>query len=186
LYSLVFGAFAVWIIAMTAFFMRPLRQLAQVFTANESPRQVAAGFTLGMMIGLLPKGNLVVLLLTLLLCSLRVNKPAGLLAAAIFSMVGFIFDPVAHQLGAWILVWDTARPLHSWLYELPMGPWLGLNNTVVVGQLLVGFYLIYPTYWFAHKFVSLLQPRLTKWLSRYRIIRWLRGAELGSHWRVDA
>ena len=171
---------------MSAIFMRPLRQMAQVFVANESPHQVAAGFTLGMMIGLLPKGNLVVIVLTVLLCALRVNRPAGLMAAALFSMVGFFFDPVAHQLGAWVLVWETARPLHTWLYELTLGPWTGLNNTVVVGQLLIGCYLIYPTYWLAHRFASTLQPRLNKWLLRYRIIRWLRGAELGSHWGVDA
>jgi len=171
---------------MTALFMRPVRHLAQVFVASDSPPQVAAGFTVGMMIGLLPKGNLVVLMLTVLLCGLRINKPAGLMAAGLFSLVGLLFDGLAHQLGALVLVWDAARPFYVWLNDLPLGPWLALNNTVVVGQLLIGLYLAYPIYWFVQQFVVIAQPRLTKWLMRYRIVRWLRGAELGSHWGVDA
>ncbi|MCH2595215.1 MAG: TIGR03546 family protein [Pirellulales bacterium] len=171
---------------MTTLLMRPLRHLVQGLVANDSPRQVATGFTLGMLIGLIPKGNLIILVLTLLLCALRVNKPAGLMAAACFSLVGLFFDPFTHQLGALVLVHETIRPLHRWLYELPLGPWLGMNNTVVVGQLLIGIYLVFPTYWLTNRFVCKVQPRMTKWLLRYKVIRWLRGTELGSHWGIEA
>jgi len=171
---------------MTSFLLRPVRQLAQALVANDSPRQIAWAVVLGMAIGLLPKGYLVVVALTILLCALRVNKSAGLLAAGLFSLVGFLFDGLAHHLGALVLLWEPARPLHIWLYELPLGPWLGTNNTVVVGQLLISLYLAYPTYYFAYKFASQVQPRLSKWLLRYRAIRWLRGAELGTHWGTDA
>jgi len=171
---------------MISFFLRPVRQLAQALTANDSPRQVAWGFLLGMMIGLLPKGNLLLLVLTLLLCGLRVNKSAGMMAAGMFSLVGFMFDGLAHHLGAIVLLWEPARPLHIWLYELPLGPWLGTNNTVVVGQLLIGLYFAFPAYYFAHKFASRVQQRVSKWLMRYRAIRWLRGVEFGTHWGADA
>ncbi len=170
---------------MTSFFLRPVRQLAQALTANDSPRQVAWGFVFGMMIGLMPKGNLLIIALTLLLCGLRVNKSAGVLAIGLFSLVGFLLDGLAHHLGALVLLWEPARPLHVWLYELPLGPWLGTNNTVVIGQLLLGLYLAYPAYFFAHKFASRVQARFSKWLLRYRAIRWLRGAELGTHWGTD-
>lgn len=170
---------------MTSFLLRPVRQLAQALTSNETPRQVAWGFVLGMMIGLMPKGNLLLVALTILLCALRVNKPAGLLAAGIFSLVGFAFDGLAHHIGSIVLLWEPARPLFIWLYELPLGPWLGTNNTVVVGQLLLGIYFAYPAYYVAHKFAIRVQPVISKWLMRYRAIRWLRGAELGA-WGVDA
>lgn len=171
---------------MTSFLLRPVRQLAQALTANDSPRQVAWGFVLGMMIGLLPKGNLIFVALTFLLCALRVNKPAGLLAAGAFSLLGSSLDGLAHHVGAIVLLWEPARPLYTWLYELPIGAWLGTNNTVVVGQLLLGFYFAFPAYYFSHSFACRFQPRIHKWLLRYRAIRWLRGAELGTHWGIDA
>ncbi len=170
---------------MLATLFRPLRQLAQSLTVNDSPRQVAWGFTLGMLIGLTPKGNLLAIMLTLLLLGLRTNKSAGLLAAGIFSSVGIFFDGFAHRIGSWILTWEAAQPLHHWLYESLLGPWLGINNTVVVGQLLIGLYLAYPAYWFAYQFAGKIQPRLNRWLLRYRVIRWLRGAELGTQWGTN-
>ena len=171
---------------MTSFLLRPLRQVAQVLTGNDSPRQVAWGFVLGMMIGLLPKGNLILVALTILLCALRVNKTAGLMAAGLFSLLGFLFDGLAHKLGSIVLLWETARPLYIWLYELPLGPWIGTNNTVVIGQLLIGLYFAFPAYYFSFHLAAKYQPRISKWLLRYRAIRWLRGAELGAHWGVDA
>jgi len=171
---------------MTSFLLRPVRQLAQALVSNDSPRQVAWAVVLGMMIGLLPKGNLLLIVLTFLLCGLQVNKSAGLMAAGLFSLVGFLFDGLAHHLGAIVLLWEPARPLHIWLYELPLGPWLGTNNTVVVGQLLIGLYLAFPVYYFAFQFASRVQSRVSKWLMRYRLIRWLRGAEIGALWGVDA
>ena len=165
--------------------LRPLRQLAQALTANDSPRQVAWGFVLGMFIGLVPKGNLVVIALAFLLCGLRVNKPAGILAAGLFSLAGLVLDGLAHHIGSLVLLWEPARPASLWLYELPLGPWLGLNNTVVVGQLLLGCYLIYPSYWLAHRFATNVQPRVSRWLLRYRAIRWMRGVELGASWGTD-
>ena len=171
---------------MTSFLLRPVRQLAQALVSNDTPRQVAWGFVLGMMIGLVPKGNLVLITLTLLLCALRVNKSAGVMAAGLFSLVGFLFDGLAHHIGAIVLLWEPARPLHVWLYELPLGPWLGTNNTVVVGQLIISLYLAFPAYYFASQFATRVQPRISKWLMRYRLIRWLRGAELGTMWGADA
>ncbi|MEM8946559.1 MAG: TIGR03546 family protein [Planctomycetota bacterium] len=170
---------------MTSFLLRPVRQLAQALTANDSARQIAWGFVLGMMIGLLPKGNLVLVGLTVLLCALRVNKSAGMLAAGIFSIVGFAFDGLAHRIGSIVLLWEPARPVHVWLYEMPLGPWLGLNNTVVVGQLLLALYFAFPVYFFVFRFANRIQRRLSKWLLRYRVIRWLRGAELGAHLGAD-
>ena len=170
---------------MVSLLLRPLRQLAQSVVANDSPRQVAWGVVLGMLVGLLPKGNLLAALLVMSLFGLRLNTSAGLLSAGVFSFLGLLLDPLAQQLGALALVWEPARPVYCWLYDLPLGPWLGANNTVVVGHLLIGLYLAYPTYWLAHQFSSHLQPRLARWLLRYRAIRWLRGVELGAQWGAD-
>ncbi len=165
---------------MVSLLLRPVRQLALALVANDSPRQVAWGFTLGMLAGLVPKGSLLAVGLFVLLCALRVNKPAGLLAMGLFSILGIWLDPFAHAIGAMLLTWEPARSLHAWLYSLPLGPWLGLNNTVTLGQLAIGVYLAYPIYHVTRLFAVRLQPRAIAWLQRYRAIRWLTGLELGS------
>jgi uncharacterized protein (TIGR03546 family) len=102
-----------------------------------------------MMLGLLPKANLIAVALCVLLFSLRVNKGLGVAAAVLFSLVGSWADPFTHKVGALVLAIDSLQPMYGWLYALPLGPWLGFHNTVVAGSLAVGAYLAYPTYWLA-------------------------------------
>ena len=170
---------------MINLFLRPLRIFTQVLTGNDSPRQTAWGFTLGMLVGLLPKGNVLVVALAMLLCALRVNRAAGLLAIGLFAYVGWALDPLAHRLGAIVLTWLPARPAFTWLYDQPLGPWLGFNNTLVMGQFLIGLYFMYPAYQLARAVAVRVQPRVHDWLMRRRALRWLRGAEVGTQWGLE-
>jgi uncharacterized protein (TIGR03546 family) len=170
---------------MLSLLLRPVRQFAQALIGNDSPRQIAWGLVLGMLIGLVPKGNLLVAILGMMLLGLRVNKSAGLVSAGVFTGLGIFLDPLAHKLGSWVLVNQSLRPMHIGLYDSALGPWLGLNNTVVVGQLLIGLYLAYPVYWTVRQFAARVQIPVSRWLHRFRVVRWLRGAELGSQWGIE-
>ena len=170
---------------MLSLALRPVRLFAQAVIANDSPRQIAWGFTLGMMIGLVPKGNFTAVLLGMMLLGLRMNKPAGLVGIGIFTWLGVFFDNFAHSLGSAVLVWEPLRDIHTSLYNAGISPLLGWNNTVVVGQLLIGFYLAFPTYWSMRRFAVKVQRPLAAWLLKYKAVRWLRGAELSSQWGME-
>jgi len=124
-----------------------LRRSVRGLIAGDSPERLAAGFTLGMIIGLVPKGNLIAIWLCLLLFSMRANKRLGIAAAAVFSLVSPWADSFTHKLGASVLAIDSLQAWYAAVFNLPLGPWLGFHNTVVTGSLLVGLYLAYPTYW---------------------------------------
>lgn len=128
----------------------PVRRAASFLLAHDAPPQLAAGFALGMVIGLLPKGNLIALSLCVLLFSLRVNKGLALVAAVLFSIFGRHADAFAaftHKVGLYALHAEPLQGLYAAVYRLPLGPWLEFNNTVVMGSLLVGLYTAYPVYW---------------------------------------
>jgi hypothetical protein len=55
-----------------------------------------------------------------------------------------------------------------------------------MGQLLIGLYLFYPAYAVACLVGRRVQPRLMKFFMRYRVIRWLRGAEVGTQWGFES
>jgi uncharacterized protein (TIGR03546 family) len=166
-------------------FLRPVRMLAQALIGNDTPRQSAWGFALGMMVGLLPKGNLIAAALAMLLFGTKVNRAAGLLAIGVFSYLGWALDDFAHQIGSAVIMSDMMRSRLAALYEQPLGPFVGLNNTAVVGQLLIGLYLCYPTYRAAYAMAKFVRPRVHAYLMKYRIIRWLRGAEVGAQWGLE-
>jgi uncharacterized protein (TIGR03546 family) len=170
---------------MLNLFLRPLRMLAQALIGNDTPRQSAWGFALGMIVGLLPKGNLLAMAIAMLLFGTKTNRAAGLLAIGLFSYVGWALDEFAHRLGSLVIMAPSVRPTIASLYEQPLGPFLGLNNTVVVGQLLIGLYLFYPTYRAAHALAKHVRPRVQAYLMRYRVIRWLKGVEVGAQWGLE-
>jgi uncharacterized protein (TIGR03546 family) len=164
--------------AMLSLLLQPLRQLIDSLRANDSPRQVAWGCTLGMVLGLLPKGNLIAVALGVLLCSLRINRSAGLAAAGIFTLVGPRLDSFSQLIGNKLLTEPALQPMWIWLYELPLGPWIGFNNTVVLGSLVMGIWMGYPCYWTAHLAWQRFHPTLADYVARYRVTRWLTGVSL--------
>jgi uncharacterized protein (TIGR03546 family) len=129
-----------------------LRKYCRVLLVSTAPEQLALGFTIGMVIGLVPKGNLIALSLCVLLFSLRCNKGLGLAVAVAFSFVGPWTDPFAHRLGLAALSLQPLQATYASIFKLPIGPWLGFNNTVVTGSLLMGLYVAYPVYWFTRLF----------------------------------
>jgi uncharacterized protein (DUF2062 family) len=59
----------------------PLRQAARALVTGDWPRQLAAGFALGLAVVLAPSGNLIAVSLCVLLFSLRVNEECDCVAS---------------------------------------------------------------------------------------------------------
>lgn len=166
-----------------SFFLTPLRQLAGALVGNDSPRQIAAGVMLGMMLGFVPKGNLIAVVLAALLCGLKVNRAVGLAMAILFTAVGYVMDGFTHRLGKDVLETAWLQSTFAAFYDLPLGPWLGFNNTVVMGSLLVAVYLSYPCYWFSVCMLEAWQEKAAAVLRRHRVTRVLLGLQLTAKWQ---
>ena len=119
---------------------------------SESSRRCSALMVaVGMMIGLLPKENLLIGFLALLLVLIP-----GRLVYAIASIVGFTLlsiplDPIADRIGTRLLDNPAILSLGSTLYTFPLGAWTMLNNSVVLGHLLIGCILFFPIYFLSMK-----------------------------------
>lgn len=162
---------------MLSLLLHPVRQLFKALAANESPRQVAYGFTLGMVLGMVPKGNLIAIALAVLLCALRVNKPAGLLAVAIFSAISPLCDGLTHKIGEKLLLQPGLQDYFARAYDLPLGPFIGFHNTVTIGSLLLALYITYPCYYGSLQAFEKFGPPVSRWIVRYRLGRALAGAQ---------
>jgi uncharacterized protein (TIGR03546 family) len=164
--------------------IRPLRFLAQALTVESSPRQLAIGFALGVMIGLVPKGNLIAFSLTVVLFATRVNLGIGLATAIGVSFLAPLTDRLTHGLGARVLSNEAIQTLLGSLYQRPVIPWTSLNNTVVVGGLLLGIVLFYPLYHLSESIFRWLLPRITERLKQFRLYHVLLGTDLATRWRI--
>ncbi len=165
---------------MLSLLLHPLRQLFAALLTNDSPNQLSIGFTIGMVLGFVPKGNLIALSLAVLLCAVKVNRSAGLVAAAIFSCVGPWADGLTHKLGSTLLHQPGLQGFFAWIYDLPLGPFIGFHNTVTIGSLLLALYVTYPCYYGSHLLFERYGPPVARWVTRYRIGRALTGAHFAA------
>ena len=143
-------------------YLRPLRNLLRVFAAERTPHQLALGAAIGLLIGVLPKGNLLAVTATFLLFALRVNMGIGLTTAFLISLLGPSLDQLTHGIGVRVLQTPLVYGLLSHGYQLPLVPWTSLNNSIVVGSLLLGLTLVYPTYHLSRQLAERVLPLLRR------------------------
>lgn len=140
--------------------IRPLHYLVKAFRDNDSPRQLALGVALGMMVGLLPKDNLMAVGLGMILLASRANLASAALSAFAFSWIAAWADPLAHRVGYWLLTLKPLQGIYAGLYSLPLVPWTKFNNTVVSGNLVLGLLLAYPVYRISKLAIENYGPKL--------------------------
>lgn len=123
-----------------------------------SAHRVAVGVSIGMVLGLMPKENLTFVAIGLMLIALPVNITSGFCSMILFSWVSSLTDPIADGFGQSVLRFEIVRQVLGSFYEIPFGAWTGLDNTVVVGNLILGLMLCPPVYLFTVYFIRHCQP----------------------------
>ncbi len=164
------------------FWINILTNFIKILREGQTPRQVAGGFALGSMVGLSPTLTLQGLFIWLIILILDVNLSAAILAFTLFSLFAYIFDPIFHYLGYFLLVdVEGLKGFWTMLYNAPIAPLTRFNNTVVLGGFLSAIVLAFPVYFGMKKFViayrSTVGARIERWkvyqvISKSFVVRW--------------
>jgi len=151
----------------------------KAFRSGESPAQIAGGFGLGFLIGLIPFWTLQGVLLFVILILLNVNLAAGTVAILLASLFAYLLDPLFHSVGFFILA--GIPTLHStWetLYNLPIAPLTRFNNTVAMGSFICGIILTIPVYFSMKKLVVVYREKLEDRIKKWKIVQIIKGSKL--------
>lgn len=161
--------------------MNPLsiiRQLIKGLTAETTPAQIGAGITIGFLIGLMPKATLTAQLLIVVLMATRVNIPMGMLAVLAVSLLNPLLDKVTDPIGYALLTSEALRPFWTKLYNMPVMPWTGFNNTVVPGGLALGAVLAAPVYFAGRSFGVFYNEKLRERVTGSKLVKGLKASWL--------
>lgn len=102
---------------------------------------LAAGMSLGMILGFAPTLSIQTLLVFILIFLFRVQIGAAFIAAFFFKFVAFLLDPVFDKVGQMVLETEGLKPLFTVMYNMPLVPLTRFNNSVVMGAGLVSLIL---------------------------------------------
>ncbi len=112
--------------------------------ANRKPFEVAGGMAFGLLLAMLPAGNLLWIALFVLTLFLKINLAILFLFLAIFSLVVPFADPLFHRLGIVILTHPDLYDLFTSLYNVALVPFTRFNDSVVMGSFISGILLFIP------------------------------------------
>ena len=121
-------------------------RIIAILSKNRKPNHIAWGIAIGIMLGLIPKDNLVVLSLVVVLACMRVNQLAACCTAISLSFLAGWFYPLTNYVGSLLLSQPRIANGIVYLYQIPMLPWTCLENSLVMGGIGVGLSAILPTY----------------------------------------
>jgi len=162
------------------FLLKILKQIVVIFQTDISPNQVAWGFALGAILGLVPN-MFMKLVLFIIIMMFRVNVSAAFVAWAIYEILSFALDPLFDVIGYQILNISFLNAFYTWLYNLPVIPFTKFNNTVVMGSLIAGIILIIPNMIIAKKLLVYYRTHLREKVSKWKIVKILTATILATN-----
>ena len=144
---------------MLLYLIKRLFNLKQAIFGRNQPGQLAWGFALGILLGLIPSSSLIAALVLTLVCCLKVNHGMAGVTALVTTLVAAKLDPYSHAVGIRLL--EHPRLIEAWafVWQLPGVPWTSINNTVVLGSLVLGLVSVGPTYFVSYPILRRLAPK---------------------------
>ena len=118
---------------MILWILKQVRSVRRAVAGRKNPHQLAWAVALGLLLGLVPHGNLLAFALVILVLSLKINHAMAGLTALVATCFAVKLDPYAHELGNFVLTHPQLEQTTQLAWSLPLVPWTDLNNTIVMG-----------------------------------------------------
>jgi uncharacterized protein (TIGR03546 family) len=162
------------------FVLQFISKFIKVLRAGATPAQIAGGFMFGFIIGLMPFMTLQGVGLMAIMFLINVNLAAATFAMFASSFVAFLFDPLFHDLGFYMLTMPALHGTWTSLYNMPVAPLSRFNNTVVLGSFAAGIILALPVFLLVRKGVISYRSGLEDKIKKWKIVRWITGSKLAT------
>lgn len=159
-------------------FIKFLQTLFKALNSDGTPGQVGMGMAIGLCFGLTPLmslHNVVVLAVAMLT---TVSMPGVFLGWAIATPLGFMLDPAFHRVGLALLMRDDLTPLFTWIVNTPVVALSRLNNTIVLGSLVVWLLALVPAYFVCRLLVDRYRAHIYAKVQQWRIVQLLKTSKL--------
>lgn len=143
---------------MMLWMIKQLSTVRQAMAGRKYPHQLAWAVAFGLLLGIVPHGNLLALTILVVVLSLKLNHAMAGLTAVVVTFLAARLDPYSHQVGDYVLTHPQLGEGAAMLWQLPLMPWTDLNNTVVMGSFLIGLAALLPAYAIAYPIFRWLAP----------------------------
>ena len=154
--------------------IKAIIKLVATLNSKRGVGEIAGGAAFGLLLALVPAGNLIWAVLLLLTWFLKVNFAVEMLVLAVLKLVLPLVDPLLDSLGWAVLTLQPLQRPFAALYNAPLAPFTRFNNTIVMGGLLAGIVLWTPAYLLFRRLVRLYRERAKPRIEASKAYKWFR------------
>ncbi len=161
------------------FWLKFISKFIKVLRAGESPGLIAGGFTMGFVVGLTPFWTLQNIVILIIVILTKVNLSAAFFSIFLFSFVAYLFDPLFHNLGYFLLAQvEALNGLWTTFYNMPIAPLTRFYNTIVAGSLLTAIIMAFPVYFLGKNGIVSYRKTLGPKVENSKLVKAVRGTGL--------
>jgi uncharacterized protein (TIGR03546 family) len=161
-----------------------IQKLVATLNSEGTPGQVGAGIALGTIFGLTPLLNLHNVLALMVVLLTRVTLPAAMLGWFLSVPLGFALDPLFDVLGQRLLDALALTPLWTTITNAPVLALTNLNNSVVLGSLVVWVLAAFPIYLIARWGIARYRATIYQRLKGTKAFKAMRASKIYGVYRM--
>lgn len=154
--------------------IRQILKVIKALNSNAKPWQLSLGVSFGAIIGLTPLTSLHNLALLFLALIINMNIGVMVLSAIVFSGVAYILDPVFHSTGLAILKSGSLATLWENVFSCPIALVAQLNNSIVMGSLVISILFSIPLFFLFNLFVKKYRTVFLTYMEKFPIFKSLK------------
>jgi len=139
--------------------------------ANSRPGEIAAGFACGIMLALIPAGNLLWIVLFIIFFFLKIHLGTMFLTIIIFKLFIGVMDPLIDTLGLLLLQQKSLEPFYIWAVNSPVLPFSRFNNSLVMGGFVSGVILWIPFFFIGRLLVGFYRRGVRDKIASSKLVR---------------
>lgn len=154
--------------------LKQLFGFLKLLNSDTGHNQIAAGISLGLILGFAPAFSLQTLLVFCIILLFRVQAGAAFLSAFFFKLIAYLIDPAADILGRRVLETESLQGLFTTLYHMPLVPMTRFNNSITMGSAVISIVLAIPGFFL---FRSMILKYRVQIVERFKTTRFWKAVQ---------
>ena len=163
--------------------IRQIAKLLRILNSETAPINISLAICFGMVVGLTQMWSVHNIIILFIVLFFRVNLSAFILGTLVFKSFSFLFNGVFHQIGLALLTADWYRNLGTYLYNITFWKFDRINNTIVVGSIMVSIIGFIPMLLLLNVLIKKYRKHILGYVRKTKIARAMMSSDIYHYYK---
>ena len=163
--------------------IRQIAKFVRILNSETAPINISLAICFGMMVGFTQMWSVHNLIILFIVLFFRVNLSAFILGTLVFKSLSFVFNGIFHQIGLALLTADFYKNIGTYLYNITFWKFDRINNTIVVGSIMVSIIGFLPMLLFLNVLIKKYRKHILGYVRKTKIARAMMSSDIYHYYK---